>query len=68
MADLVNRDNIVVRYLRETRSELQKVAWPTVEEARNLSLIVIGVTLGMSLALGIIDLLFARIFELIMRR
>ncbi len=67
MADLVKRDNPIARYLRETRSELSKVAWPSFEEARNLSLIVIAVTVFMSFALGIVDFLFARLFEGILR-
>ena len=42
MTNLVKSDNPIARYLRETRAEIGKVAWPTIEEARNLSAIVIG--------------------------
>lgn len=56
-----------MRYLRETRAEIAKVAWPTVEETRNLSLIVLGVTVAMSIALGFLDFLFARLVEALLR-
>ena len=48
MTNLVKSDNPIARYLRETRAEIAKVAWPTIEEARNLSAIVIGVTVAMA--------------------
>jgi preprotein translocase subunit SecE len=65
--DLVKSDNRVVRYLRETRAEIAKVAWPTVDEARNLSLIVLGVTVAMSFALGFADFIFSRLVEALLR-
>ena len=68
MSELVNRDSTIARLVRETRSELQKVSWPTWETTRNLSLIVIAVTIAMSLALGMVDLLFSRLFQLIVGR
>ena len=52
-------DNKLTRYLRETRSELRKVHWPTREEAWNLTKIVMLVTAGMALLLGVLDYLFA---------
>ncbi|MBI1801943.1 MAG: preprotein translocase subunit SecE [Chloroflexi bacterium] len=60
-------DNPIFRYLRETRAEISKVTWPTVDEARNLSLIVIAVTVLMSVALGLLDFLFAYLFQTILR-
>ncbi len=52
-------DNVVVRYLRETWAELKKVRWPTRREAINLTAIVLGVTVGMAMLLGLMDLLFS---------
>lgn len=57
-------ENAVRRYLFETRSEIKKVIWPKREQALNLTLIVIAVTLGMSAFLGILDLVFTKIFGL----
>ena len=67
MTNLVKRDNPIARYLRETRAELAKVAWPSFEEARNLSAIVIGVTVVMSVALGLLDFIFSKLFENLLR-
>jgi preprotein translocase subunit SecE len=53
------QENAVVRYLRETRTELRKVHWPTREEAWNLTQVVLAVTVSMALFLGLLDYLFA---------
>lgn len=57
----------VRRYLRETRSELDKVVWPTRNEATNLTIVVIAVTLAMAILLGAMDLLFQEAFALLFR-
>jgi len=54
------------RYYRETVGELRKVTWPTRQEAKNLTFIVVVVTFGMSAFLGIVDFLFSRLFALIL--
>ena len=53
----------IVRYLRDTRAELRKVTWPTREEAWNLTLIVLGVTVAMSIILGFADFVFGEIMR-----
>jgi preprotein translocase subunit SecE len=63
----VKKDNFIVRYFKETRAELKKVTWPTRQEALNLTLIVVGFTVSMAALLGIIDYIFARVFDLIIR-
>ena len=60
------KENVVIKYLKETRAELKKVNWPSRQEATNLTLIVIGVTTFMALLLGLIDYIFAKLFELIL--
>lgn len=52
-------DNAVVRYFRETWAELKKVRWPTRKEALNLTAIVLAVTFGMAIVLGLMDFLFS---------
>ena len=59
------KENAIVRYFKETRAELRKVNWPTRRQALNLTLIVMGVTVFMSVLLGVIDWLFAQLFALI---
>ena len=57
------RDNVITRYLRETWAELKKVRWPTRQEAQNLTLIVLAVTVGMAIILGLMDFFFAWEFK-----
>jgi preprotein translocase subunit SecE len=60
------KENIVIKYLKETQAELKKVNWPSRQEATNLTLIVIAVTAFMAALLGLIDYIFAKLFELIL--
>jgi preprotein translocase subunit SecE len=53
------RDGKIARYLRDTRSEMRKVHWPTRAEAWNLTKIVLGVTVAMAVLMGVLDYLFA---------
>jgi preprotein translocase subunit SecE len=66
-ATKAKKGNFVVRFLRETRSELKKVVWPSRREAANMTAIVLGVTLLMAAGLGLVDWLFTRLFALIVR-
>jgi preprotein translocase subunit SecE len=50
-------------FVRDTRSELKKVVWPTREEAVNLTLIVIAVSVAIGLVLGAVDYIFQIVFE-----
>ncbi len=61
------RGNPITRFLRETRSELRKVAWPSRQEATNLTIIVIAVTLTMAASLGFIDYIFSKLLGLLIR-
>ncbi len=60
-------DNALVRYFKETRAEIRKVSWPTREEATNLTLIVLGVTIAMAIFLGAVDFIFASLIQLLVR-
>ena len=55
--------NAIARYFRETRGEIRKVTWPTPAESRRLTAIVMGVTAVMSLFLGILDFIFSRLIQ-----
>jgi preprotein translocase subunit SecE len=50
-------------YFVGVRSELQKVTWPTREDTRRLSIIVVIVLIIASIVLGLISYAFTRIFE-----
>ena len=52
-----------MRYFKETRAELRKVTWPTRQQATNLTLIVLAVTVAMALFLGAFDLIFSALIR-----
>ena len=54
--------NRLVRFFRETRTELGKVTWPTREDAIRLTTIVLVVLVISSILLGGLDFLFTRLF------
>ncbi len=55
--------NALVRYFRETRGEIRKVTWPTPQESRRLTAIVLAVTAVMALFLGILDFAFSNLIQ-----
>jgi len=46
-------------YLVESYYELKKVNWPTGRETTRLTIIVIGLSLGVAFFLGILDIIFS---------
>lgn len=50
-------------FFKEVLVEGKKVDWPRRKEALNYTLIVIGITLGVALFLGILDFIFVKILE-----
>jgi preprotein translocase subunit SecE len=63
----LSEDNVVLKYLKETRAELYKVSWPTRREALNLTLIVVAVTFAMAVLLGVLDYAFSQLIGLIVK-
>ena len=61
------RDLPLARFVREIRSELKKVVWPTREEATNLTLIVSAVSVAIGGFLFLMDLFFKELFRLLLR-
>lgn len=51
--------------INDILSELRKVTWPTREETRNLTIVVIGISVVLGVFLGGMDLLFAQLYTLI---
>lgn len=45
----------IQNYLRETLAEMKKVSWPSKEQTKNYSLLVIALSLGMAAFLGFVD-------------
>lgn len=59
------KQNRLVRYFKEVRAELRKVVWPTRKTTIRLTAVVLAVTTAMSLFLGLLDLIFSKLFALI---
>lgn len=51
-------------YIEGVQSEMQKVVWPTRQEARRLTIIVLIVLIASSIALGTISALFTELFRI----
>ncbi len=52
-------------YFREVLGELKRVVWPTREETRRLTIMVIIISVTIGIFLGAIDLGFSRLAELL---
>lgn len=48
----------IIQYIKETQVELKHVSWPTRNQAIVFSIVVILVSIGVSLFLGLFDYLF----------
>ena len=53
----------VQKFVRETMAEIRKVSWPDQDTTRNLTIVVIGVSVVLGLLLGGIDYVLYQIFE-----
>ena len=60
---LVERTEGIRRLAREILSESRKVNWPDRETTRNLTVVVIGISIALGAALGGIDWVLFQIFE-----
>lgn len=63
----VKRENFLVRYFRETVTELRKVRWPSRRETWTLTKVVLAVTFGMAFFLWILDFLFGQLLSGVVR-
>lgn len=61
----VNMDRFegLQRFIRETMAEIRKVIWPDRETTRNLTLVVIAVSIVLGIMLGGIDYVLFQLFE-----
>jgi len=59
--------NKITKFLKEIRQELTKVAWPSKDELRDSTIVVILLSILLSAFIGIVDLGLSRITSLILR-
>jgi preprotein translocase subunit SecE len=60
--------NKLFNYIKESIVEMKKVTWPTKKETRNYTILVIGISIGVALFLGLLDYIFTTGFQLIMNK
>ena len=53
------------RFLDEAWSELKKVSWPTRDQVRNLTILVLGVSLVVGLYITVFDFIFTEAVRLL---
>ncbi len=53
------------RYIEESWSELKKVAWPTRDQVRNLTMLVFVVSAGIGVFIAAIDFVFTEVVRII---
>jgi len=58
----------ITAYFKESVSELKKVTWPTKKETYNYTLLVIGISLGVAVFLGLLDYIFTQGFQALLTR
>ncbi len=56
-----------VRFLLEAYYELKRVRWPSREETIRLTVAVVAFSVVMGAFLGLVDFIFAQLFELLLR-
>jgi preprotein translocase subunit SecE len=54
------------KFFGEVVSELKRVTWPSRQEVTRLTLLVIAVSLAIGAVLGVLDLLFARLLDIVL--
>ena len=54
------------RFMGDTVSELRRVTWPTGPETMRLAVMVIAISVTVGLLLGLTDLVFARMFDVLL--
>jgi preprotein translocase subunit SecE len=57
---------VIQQFLKESRTELKKVTWPTPKQAIASSSVVIVITVIVSLVLGLVDFGLAKIVRMIL--
>jgi len=55
--------NRLKSYIQESYQEIHRVNWPTRSETLRLTLIVIGMSIGVAIFLGILDFVFSYLLE-----
>lgn len=55
----------ITEYLKETRTEMKHVNWPTRRQAISFTAIVVGITVAFAIFLGLFDYFFTYLLEIV---
>jgi preprotein translocase subunit SecE len=55
----------ITEYIKETRAEMAHVTWPSRKQAITYALVVVFVSVGVALFLGLFDYIFSRLLTLL---
>ncbi|PIR05926.1 preprotein translocase subunit SecE [Candidatus Kuenenbacteria bacterium CG11_big_fil_rev_8_21_14_0_20_37_9] len=58
--------NKLIQYIKDSKTELKKVVWPTKKQIINHTALVIGFSLALAVFLGIIDYALNKTLEIIL--
>lgn len=61
------RRGFSLRFVGETIAELRRVTWPSRQETVRLTIMVISVAAAVGLFLGLVDLGFSRLMDVVLR-
>lgn len=56
-----------LHFFGDALAELRKVTWPTRQQAQNLTLVVLAVSVGVGLVLGGMDYVFEKLFQAVLQ-
>lgn len=56
-----------IAYITNTVSEMKKVSWPSRDQTIKLTLIVVGISIGMAFFIGGLDFMFTNLLTLIVK-
>jgi len=60
--------NKLIKFIKESKVELGKVAWPTRKQATRYTLIVIGISIVTAIVLGSLDFIFSKCIQVLINR
>ena len=55
--------NKIKSYTRESYQEFKRVNWPTRAETFRLTIVIVGMSIGVAIFLGILDIVFKEVLE-----
>jgi len=57
-----------IQFIKEARSELTKVVWPTRKETIRITVAVVALSLAVGIFLGLVDFGLTKLFEVFINR